>query len=123
MNTEIDPLDEFTEQDNDPRPQLDPPDPSYLSPKNYDLFVDAIRGRVELHFAGIEFPPDFAELYSKVLAAWIDTAIQKFAAGQIEHGGDFRDIDHIANLEEEIIDASQYLIGLKMKRAYLQLSI
>ena len=73
---------------------------------NTRLYVE-IRGLIELKGFHILKTPDQHKL-TILLTEHCEKTIDKFIAGQLEHGGDFDKVDRLHELKREIIDLCVY---------------
>jgi hypothetical protein len=80
----------------------------------------AIGRRVREKFVPAGVAPDLIEIYIDELTADVEADIDKFAAGQLEHGGDIRDRDVLLDLAKELLDAPIYLRILRIKNKYIR---
>lgn len=116
MNTPLDAAN-LTETD----PILPPPEPN----REYEALRGAIQLRVIHHLGPTDCPQDMLEPLAAAVTEIIERMIIKFAEGQKEHGGDFRDLLNAdLAMEQELIDAMFYGPVLRrLKRNFLKIEI
>lgn len=109
--------------DNEPTDEtiLPPPEPN----REYEALRGAIQLRVIHHLAPTDCPADMLQPLAASIAEIVERMIIKFAEGQKEHGGDFRDLLNAdLAMEQELIDAMFYgPILRRLKRNFLKIEI
>lgn len=78
-------------------------------------FVSAIKERTRTLLDGCGTPQDLIDLFGAALAEEVDAILLKFAAGQRKHGGDIRDRNMMAELQQEIRDALVYTVVARIQ--------
>lgn len=108
------------DEDEDKETYLEPPAPEV----GMELLRAGVAARVKQHLEPTDCPRDMIEPFTNAVTEFTERMIIKFAAGQREHGGDFREINEDVNLEQEIIDLTMYgPILRRLRRAHLKLDI
>ena len=89
---------------------VDPEDSEHLTvtTSNYPEFESAVRARVLFHLADLGLDEEYLTNFSIQLSLRIDSLLQKYRAGQLEHGGDLRDRDLTREETNEISDLFIY---------------
>lgn len=100
---------------------LPPPEPD----RAYEALVGAVQLRVIHHLSPTDCPADMLQPLATSIAEVVERMIIKFADGQREHGGDFRNLLNAdLAMEQELIDAMFYgPILRRLKKAYLKIDI
>lgn len=89
----------------------------------HELLYSAVYAIAHRELSDTTCPPDFIPKYAALKTQRICEQIRKFANGQREHGGDFRNCDHLPQLIEEIDDAGEYIIGMLMVRQHVSFTL
>jgi len=79
-----------------------------VTTSDFPEFAGAIRNRVLYHLADVVEDQDYLNQFSEQFALRIDAMLQKYWAGQIEHGGDIRDRDITREETNAILDLFIY---------------
>ena len=107
---------------------LSSPEEIYLPPPTPEPGTELLRAgvasRIQLHLGDTDCPPDMFEPLTNAITEFTERMIIKFAAGQREHGGDFREINEDVNLEQEMIDLIFYgPILRRLRRAHIKFEL
>jgi len=91
-------------------PDNESPDfiPAAVASTDYQDLQAALAKRIHFHFDPTGMPADFIQAFIPVFTCAIESALQKFAAGQLEHGGDIRTRDLERDETQEIYDLFLY---------------
>lgn len=81
----------------------------------------AVLSRVIAYLVPAGVPVDMIEPYAKELVRDIEDGLDKFAKGQLEHGGDIRlrDIDN--EERAEVLDLGNYSRAKRLQRSFIRL--
>ena len=71
-------------------------------------FLSAFQARGRYHLADLQLDEDYLQSFLTNFALRVDGVLQKYRAGQIEHGGDLRDRDLRRERSQEIDDLLVY---------------
>ena len=71
-------------------------------------FLSAFQARGRYHLADLNLDEDYLQSFLTNFALRVDGVLQKYRAGQIEHGGDLRDRDLRRERSQEIDDLLVY---------------
>lgn len=79
-----------------------------VTTSDYPHFEEAVKTRVLYHLADVVEDHDYLQAFASQFALRIDSMLQKYRQGQIEHGGDIRDRDLTHEETKEILDLFIY---------------
>lgn len=71
-------------------------------------FLAAFQARGRYHLADLDLDEDYLQSFLTNFALRVDGVLQKYRAGQLEHGGDLRDRDLRRERSQEIDDLLVY---------------
>ncbi len=89
-------------------PLGDEPSPESTPEFSLTTFLAAFQTRGRYHLADLNLDEEYLETFLSNLALRIDGILQKYRAGQLEHGGDIRDRDLSRERSMEIDDLVVY---------------
>jgi hypothetical protein len=83
----------------------------------------AVLARCVAHLHPVGVAPDLIVLWAEEMVRDIEEGLVKYAKGQLEHGGDFRDCDHLKQAVDEVTDLVNYMRGMRLVRKYIKCGI
>jgi len=107
---------------------IDTPQPEYVvvvadnSPTHAAL-VQAILARTRETLRPVGTPESLIDPFGHALAEEVDNLLRKFADGQLKHGGDIRDRDLLEDLTQEVRDAMNYIVSMRLQRLTIRMPI
>jgi len=88
-----------------------------------DALRKAILARVCHYFIPAGVAPDLIQPYAEELVADIEYGLDKFAKGQLKHGGNILDRDLLLDLFQEITDSGVYIRCMKLQRKCIRITV
>ena len=96
------------ENDSDPAESFLNSTPEATPESTLSTFLAAFQARGRYHLGDLNLDEEYLETFLSNFALRIDSILQKYRAGQLEHGGDLRDRDLRRERSQEIDDLLVY---------------
>lgn len=97
--------------------------PADITSPDYHHLQQALAKRIHFHFDPTDMPADFVESFIPVFTNAIERTLAKFAAGQLEHGGDIRTRDLERDETQEIYDLFLYRLCKHTQRKVINVYV